>query len=55
MIFKEGRNIEISKVANLLGYKLADLKSSQSGGFSLGNLKEGDWKLRKAIKVEVIQ
>ena len=49
IILKEGRNRQIRRVANLLGYKVADLKRIEFGTFSLEGLKEGDWKLIKSF------
>ncbi len=51
---KEGRNRQIRRVANLLGYKVTDLKRIEFGGISLGDLKEGNWKLIKNFNFECI-
>lgn len=52
IILKEGRNRQIRRVADLLGYKVKDLKRTNFGNFSLDGLKEGDWKLIKACNYE---
>ncbi len=55
VILKEGRNRQIRRVANLLGYKVVDLKRTDFGKFSLEDLKEGDWKLIKSLNFEGIE
>ena len=47
IILKEGRNRQIRRVANSLGYEVIDLKRTDFGGFSLEGLREGDWRLIK--------
>ena len=41
----EGKNRQIRRIASLLGYKVLDLQRVNFANISLGNLKEGDWKL----------
>ena len=42
---KEGRNRQIRRIVSLLGYKVIDLQRVVFANISLGDLKEGDWKL----------
>lgn len=41
----EGRNRQIRRIASFFGYKVIDLKRVNFANISLGDLKEGDWKL----------
>ena len=41
----EGKNRQIRRIASLMGYKVLDLQRVNFANISLGNLKEGDWKL----------
>ena len=41
----EGRNRQIRRIASSFGYKVIDLQRINFANISLGNLKEGDWKL----------
>ena len=45
IILKEGRNRQIRRIVSLLGYKVIDLQRVVFANISLGDLKEGDWKL----------
>ena len=42
---KEGRNHQIIRIADHLGFKVLDLKIISCGNFSLENLNVGDWKI----------
>ena len=42
---KEGRNRQIRRIVNNLGYKVIDLQRVNFANISLGDLKEGEWKL----------
>ena len=44
IVMKEGRNRQIRRIAKYLGFRVLDLKRISFGNFSLGNLKEGDWR-----------
>ena len=50
---KEGRNRQIRRIVSLLGYKLIDLQRINFANISLGNLKEGDWKLIDINKIDM--
>ena len=52
---KEGRNRQIRRIVSLLGYKLVDLKRVNFANISLGNLKEGDWKIIDINKIKNIK
>ena len=52
---KEGRNRQIRRIASLLGYKVLDLQRVNFANISLGNLKEGDWKLLDFKKIQNIK
>ncbi len=49
IILKEGRNRQIRRIAQLLNYKVIDLKRTDFGSFSLNGLKEGKWRLIKTF------
>ena len=55
VVLKEGRNRQIRKVVDLLGYKVIDLRRTDFGSFSLGGLAEGNWKLIKAFNFRNIK
>ena len=50
----EGRNRQIRRIASLFGYKVIDLQRINFADISLGNLKEGEWKLINNSKFENI-
>ena len=52
---REGRNRQIRRIANFLGYKVLDLQRVNFANISLGNLKEGEWKLIKINKINDIK
>ena len=52
---KEGRNRQIRRIVSLFGYKVIDLKRINFANISLGNLKEGDWKLININKIKNIK
>ena len=41
----EGRNREIRRVMNALGYKVENLRRTQIGNLKIGNLKPGKWRV----------
>ena len=49
---KEGRNRQIRRIVSFLGYKVIDLQRINFANISLGNLKEGDWKLININKIQ---
>ena len=48
---KEGRNRQIRRIVNNLGYKVIDLQRVNFANISLGDLKEGEWKLIDINKI----
>ena len=50
----EGRNRQIRRMANFFGYKVIDLQRVNFANVSLGNLKEGEWKLLENFKFDNI-
>ena len=42
---KEGRNRQIRRIAEQIGFMVLDLKIILFGNFSLENLNGGDWKI----------
>ena len=52
---KEGRNRQIRRIASYLGYKVIDLQRINFANISLGNLKEGDWKLIEINNIKNIK
>ena len=52
---KEGRNRQIRRIVSLFGYKVIDLKRINFANISLGNLKEGDWKLIEINNIKNIK
>ena len=52
---KEGRNRQIRRIASLLGYKVIDLQRTNFANISLGDLKEGDWKLIDVNQIKDIK
>ncbi len=52
---REGRNRQIRRIASLLGYKVVDLQRVNFANVSLGNLKEGDWKLLDNTKFDNVK
>ena len=54
IILKEGRNRQIRRIVGSFGYKVIDLQRVSFANISLGNLKEGDWKLIDINKIENI-
>ena len=44
VILKEGRNRQIRRIANLLGYPVQDLQRIEISNIKLNGLKEGDWR-----------
>ncbi len=55
IILKEGKNRQIRKIINSFGYKVLDLQRIKFGNISLGNLKEGNWRLIKKDQAEVFK
>ena len=52
---KEGRNRQIRRIISLFGYKVLDLQRVNFANISLGNLKEGEWKLIDMSKIHNIK
>ena len=52
---KEGRNRQIRRIVNNLGYKVIDLQRVNFANISLGDLKEGEWKLIEIHKINNIK
>jgi len=50
----EGRKRIIRKTFSKLGYKVVDLKRIQIGGFTLGNIKEGNYKALNKKEIESV-
>lgn len=46
----EGRNRQIRRTFNALGYKVKKLHRTQFGSYTLGETKPGEWRLVKTIK-----
>ena len=55
IILKEGRNRQIRRIASLLGHKVIDLQRVNFSNISIGDLKEGDWKLIDFKKIKNIK
>ena len=51
IVMKEGRNRQIRRIADSLGFRVVDLQRISFGNFSLGNLKEGDWKIISKLPI----
>ncbi len=49
---REGRNRQIRKISSLFGYKVIDLQRVNFANISLGNLKEGEWKIINNFKFQ---
>lgn len=50
----EGKNRQVRKMFQTLGYEVIDLKRVQIGEFSLGNLKEGEYKQLSKNEVDYL-
>ena len=50
----EGRNRQIRRIASFFGYKVIDLQRVNFANISLGNLKEGEWKIINKSKFDKI-
>ena len=55
IFLQEGRNRQIRSLVKCLGFKVADLRNTMFGSFSLDSLKEGDWEVIKALNFEDIK
>jgi len=51
----EGRNRQVRKMFESLGYKVLKLKRTAIGPISLGNLQEGKWRFLSNSEVEVLR
>lgn len=51
---REGRNRQIRRVGDLLGHKVIDLQRIEICGITLGNLKEGHWRVLEREEWEPI-
>ena len=49
---KEGRNRQIRRIAEHIGFMVLDLKIILFGDFSLENLNGGDWKIINKLLIQ---